>query len=249
MPVRQAVTLNTADGAADALLFRPSGEGAWPAVILWPDLTGLRPVYADLGRRLAAEGYVVLVPNAFYRSVKLDGSEATAQPVLPFGELFRRGAPWRAAASDEAIIKDSFAYVAFLDALNQVDKSKPVGTVGINIGAAHAFVAARAVPTRIAAVAAIHPMAIATTRDNSPHLFVDQSKAAYLVEIAQPDDEREPNDKDDLRAAFAAAGLPATVEVVPAAGGFMVADDPGYDEVAAQRVWGKVLALFRKRLD
>ena len=247
-PVQQAISLKTNDGTAGALLFTPSGNGPWPAVILWPDLSGLRPVFADMGSKLAAEGYVVLVPNAFYRSVELDGSAATAQPVLPFGELFRRGAPWRAAASDEAIIKDSFSYVAFLDAMNQVDKSKPIGTVGINIGGAHAFIAARAVPTRIGAVAAIHPMAIATARDTSPHLYVDQSEASYYIAIAAPDDEREPGDKDELRAAFDAAGLGAQIDIVQAPGGFMVADDPGYDEAAAQNAWMSILDLLDDRL-
>lgn len=240
-PVQRNVTIVAAEGQADALLFTPSGEGAWSAVLLWPDLSGLRPTYADLGRRLAAEGYVVLVPNAFYRSVKLDGSAETAQPILPFGELFRRGAPWRAAASDEAVIADTRRMVAFLDALPQVDKNVRMGTLGFNIGGAHAFIAARAIPGRFGAVAALHPMAIATSRDTSPHLYVDQSEAAYLIEIAKPDDDREPGDKGDLRAAFAAAGLSAKIEIVSAPGGFMVADDPGYDEAAAARVWAKML--------
>ncbi len=238
------VAVQTAEGSAHALLVLPAHGGRHPAVILWPDLTGLRPTFADMGHRLAQAGYVVLVPNAFYRSVELDGSAATAQPRLSFGETMKRGAPWRAAASDEAVVADAGAYVAFLDTLPQVDPASRVSMVGFDIGGAHAFVAARAMPDRIGAVAAIHPLAIATSRDTSPHLYVDQSKARYLVEIARPDDEREPGDKEDLRQAFARAGLEARVTVVDAPHGFMVPDDQGFDAATSERVWNELLAFL-----
>jgi carboxymethylenebutenolidase len=244
----RSVAIETADGSADALLFTPLGEGPWPAVLLFADVSGLRPAYADIGRRLADEGYVVLAPNAFYRSVKLDGSAATAAPVLEASETFARGQEWRAAATDEAVIADTRAYVAYLDALPQVDAGAKAGALGYDIGGAHAMIAARAAPDRIAAVATAHPLAIATARETSPHLFLDQSRASYLIEIAAPDDEREPGDKDDLRAAFASAGLPASIKVVPAAHGYAVSDQAGYDAGAEASFWRAMLALFETRL-
>src|SRR4029077_19153095 len=62
------VMVPTPDGSADAVLFHPSGKGSWPAVVMWPDILGLRPVFREMGRRLAADGYTVLVPNPFYRT-------------------------------------------------------------------------------------------------------------------------------------------------------------------------------------
>jgi carboxymethylenebutenolidase len=217
-------------------------------VLLYPDVSGLRPVYAQLGRKLADQGYVVLVPNPFYRSVALDGSAATAAPALPPGETFQRGQEWRALATDDAVMADARALVEWLDRQPSVDRTAKIGAVGYDIGGAHAFLAARAVPQRIGAVAAVHPSAIATARDNSPHLFVDQSQATYLIEIAGPDDEREPEDRGDLVAAFAAAGLPATVDVVPAAHGYAVPDQPGHDPAAEAEFFADLLRLLEQNL-
>jgi carboxymethylenebutenolidase len=240
----RSVSILAADGSADALLFTPAGAGPWPAVLVFPDVSGLRPTYNEIGRELAAAGYVVLIPNAFYRSVRLDGSAATAAPTLPPQETFARGQGWRALATDQAVMADTRAFLAWLDSRPEVDRSAPIAAIGYDIGAAHAFLAARAAPERIGAVAAIHPSAIATTRENSPHLFVRESRAAYLVQIAAPDDAREPDDKDLLRAALAEAGLTGTVEVVPAEHGFAVPDQPGYDAAAAQDSRRKLLALL-----
>ena len=211
-------------------------------MILFADLGGLRPAVADLGRKLAAEGYVVLMPNAFYRSVALDGT------VTSDVDRARRNTEWRGAATDDAILSDAKAYMAYLDGLPQVDKRAKAGAVGYDIGAAYAFLAARAVPERIGAVAAIHPLAIATARPNSPHLFVNQSKAAYYVAFGKDADTREPGDKDDIRKALADAGLTGTVAVVAGNHGFGLADNAAYDAASAAQAWSATVALLKGAL-
>ena len=161
----------------------------------------------------------------------------------------QRGMGWRQLATDEAVIADARALAAFLDAQPQVDRSKPMAVLGTDIGGAHAFMAARALLQRVAAVATAHPSAIATARDTSPHLFVGQSRAQYLIQIAEPDDTREPDDKTDLRTAFAAAGLTAEITVVPAGHGFAVADNPLYDPARAAAFVEAALALLDARLN
>jgi carboxymethylenebutenolidase len=235
------VTIATPDGSADALLFTPAKAKA-PAVILWGDLAGLRPAVAEIGRRLAAEGYVVLAPNAFYRSVTLDGTTATK---LDFAA---RNKEWRGTATDERVMADAKAYLAYLDNLPRVNTKVKAGTVGYEIGAVHAFLTARVAPDRIAAVAAIQPLAIATARPNSPHLFVNQSKAAYYVAIGKNADAREPGDKADLAKAFAGAGLKGTVEVMPGDHGFALSDNAKYDQASAERAWAATLTLLRENL-
>jgi carboxymethylenebutenolidase len=235
------VTITTPDGAADALLFTPAKAKA-PAVILWGDLAGLRPTIAEMGRRLSAEGYVVLVPNAFYRSVTLDGSTASQ---LDFAT---RNKEWRGTATDEKILSDARIYLAYLDSLPRVDTHAKAGAVGYEIGAVHAFLAARAAPYRIAAVAAIQPLAIATARPNSPHLFVKDSKAAYYVAIGKNADAREPGDKVDLSKAFSDAGLKGTVVVMPGNHGFAMVDNAAFDSASAEQAWAATIALLHESL-
>jgi carboxymethylenebutenolidase len=235
------VTVTTPDGSADALLFTPAKAKA-PAVILWGDLGGLRPAVAEIGRKLAAEGYVVLAPNAFYRSVALDGTTASTL------DRATRNKDWRGTATDERILSDATAYLAYLDGLPRVDTSAKAGAVGYEIGAVHAFLTARAAPDRIAAVAAIQPLAIATARPNSPHLFVKESKAAYYVAIGKNADAREPGDKADLAKAFADAGLKGTVVVMPGDHGFALSDNAAHDATSAEQAWAATIALLRERL-
>jgi carboxymethylenebutenolidase len=237
----RAVTIPTPDGVAQAALLHP-GSGSWPAVLLWPDIRALRPAFRDLGRMLAAAGYTVLVPNAFYRSAALDGSVSPG--VLSPEQVRERMDAWRAAASDEGIARDARAYMAWLDAQPQTDTRRKAATLGYDVGGAHAFRAAAAMPERFGAVASIHGLGVATARPNSPHLLVGRTRAAYFVAMAQPDDAREPGDKDDLAKAFADAGLPGRVQVFPANHGFAVPDDPAYDQMSADAVWAEILALF-----
>ncbi len=240
------VTVATRDGVADALLFEPEGRGQWPAVIVWSDLAGLRPAFREIGQRLAAEGYVVLVPNIFYRTARIDGTVAPA--ALTPEQSRERSTAWMDAIGDEGGEADAKAYLAFLDSLPTVDATRPAGVLAYQYGSPYAFHAAFALPDRIRAVAAIHPMRIATARPNSPHLFVGRSRAAYYVALAGPDDAREPGDKEDLRKAFADAGLAGTVEVIGAGNGFGVSDLAAYDGTAAEAAWQRALALFGAQL-
>lgn len=243
----QTVRISVQGGAADALLFQPgTGSGPWPGVLVYTDLSGLRPAFAEIGRSLAREGYVVLIPNAFYRSASINGA-STQGPLTP-EQLRERSTTWTGAITDDAAKQDASTFVAFLDALPTVSKQAKVGVIGYNYGAPYAFHAATAMPDRIGAVAVLHPFRIATARPNSPHLAVAQSKAGYYVAIAQPDDEREPGDKEDLRKAFADAQLASEVEVVAGPQGFAVSDDVGYRPALAQTTWAKLTALLRTNL-
>ncbi len=241
------VTIKTPDGVADAALFYPKGKGKWPAVLVWPDVMSLRPVFRDMGRRLAAAGYVVLVPNLYYRVKKapvIEGSFNFANP-----EDRAKITPLRATVTPAGTDKDAVAYVAFLDAQAQTDKSKKVGVQGYCMGGPLSFRTAAAAPGRIAAVASFHGGGLLTADADSPHLLIPKTHARYLIEIADNDDKKEPDVKDKLKAAFAEAKRPATVEVFEgAAHGWTVKGSQVYNEPAAEKAWANLLALYKASL-
>jgi carboxymethylenebutenolidase len=243
--IGEDVTVPTPDGAADAALFYPSSDrGPWPAVILWHDLAGPRAVWRDMGARLASEGFVVLVPNAFYRSGKADGTYVDMRDA----RMRERQTAYRTAATDEGIARDAVAYLAWLDALKQVAANRKAGTIGYDVGGSYAFRAAAAAPDRIAAVASIHGLGAATARPNSPHLLVPKTKASYLIVQSRDDDAREPEDKTDYEKVIAEAKLEGEVEVYPANHGFAIPGNAAYDLASADRAWGEIVALMKAKL-
>lgn len=246
-PVTQrTVTIPTADGRADAALFYPIGRGKWPAVLMWPDILGLRPVFREMGKRLAAQGYVVLVPNPYYRSRKAPVVEGAFD--FNSKDDMNRIMAFRNALSDEMVDRDSANFVSFLDAQHRTDRTRKMGVLGFCMSGPLSFRTAAARADRIGAVATFHPGALVTDKPSSPHLLIPKTRAAYLVLIAKNDAQRMPEEESTLKMAFKAANLPATVEVYPANHGWTVAGSQTYDEQQAERAWAELLPFYRANL-
>jgi carboxymethylenebutenolidase len=240
------VMVPTPDGSADAALFRPAGSGSWPAVLMWPDILGLRPVFREMGRRLAAEGYVVLVPNPFYRTKRapiVTGAFDFNDP-----KQFQPLLALKASLTDAAIDKDAAAFLRFLDGQKQTNRRKGAGVQGYCFSGPFAFHTAAIRPDRIRAVATFHGGGLVTKDARSPHLLIPRTKASFAVAIARNDDQTQPDAKDVLKATFAAAKRPATVEVYSADHGWCVAGSPAYDHASAEKAWAELLRLYRANL-
>jgi carboxymethylenebutenolidase len=240
------VSVKTADGSADAALFLPAGKGKWPAVLMWPDILGLRPVFREMGRRLAAQGYVVLVPNPYYRAKKAPVIEGQ----FDFGNKddWAKLRAFKDGLTDPMVDRDSAAFVTFLDAQPQTDRRKKAGVQGFCMSGPISFRTAAVRPDRIGAVATFHPGALVTDKPSSPHLLIPKSRAAYLVLIAKNDAEKMPDEKPALEAAFAKAKRQAEVEIYPANHGWSVAGSESYDEQQAERAWAELLPFYRANL-
>ncbi len=244
------VEVQTPDGLCDAVFVHPTGKapaGGWPAVLVWTDIMGLRPVFRQMASRMAAEGYAVLVPNPFYRKGRApmpSGPVNWADPAdrAKLMEL-------RSALTPEATARDAIAGFAFLDGQSMVDPGKGAGVQGYCMGGPMAFQAAAVLPDRVAAVGSFHGGGLVTASPDSPHRLITRTRADYLVAIAENDDQKEPQAKDDLRSAFKAAGRPATVEVYAGAQhGWCIAGSPVYNPEGAEKAWSALLALYRRRL-
>jgi carboxymethylenebutenolidase len=240
------VMVTTADGKADAVLFHPAGAGSWPAVLMWPDILGLRPVFREMGRRLAASGYTVLVPNPFYRVKRAPIVTGSFDFNDPKDRAKLEGI--RDALTGPAIDRDAAAFITFLDQQKQTNRHRPAGVQGYCFSGPLAFHTAAARSDRIRAVATFHGGGLVTDKPDSPHLLIPKTKASFLVAIARNDDQKQPDAKDVLKAAFAAASRRAVVEVYPADHGWCVPGSQTYDQSSAERAWAELLRLYRSNL-
>jgi len=247
--------VTTPDGVCDAAFIHPS-SGSHPGVLIWADAFGLRPSMRDIGKRIAAEGYSVLVPNPFYRVAKAPVIQDTAsfsfQNPADMAKLQPLMASINAAGAAE---KDAVAFVAFLDAQAAVNKAKKLGTQGYCMGGPLVVRTAAAVPDRIGAGASFHGGGLVNDTPRSPHLLAPKIKARMYFAIASNDDARQPDAKDKLREAFAAAKVPAEIEVYAGAlHGWCVPDmplqngNPIYSKPDAERAWTKLVALYKAAL-
>jgi len=241
--VERTVTIDTLAGRADAFFVHPA-RGKHPAVIMWPDIAGLRDAYKVMARRLAADGHAVLVVNQYYRNARA--------PVLPSFAAWRtpegraKLAPMIAGLTPEAVVADSTSYVAWLDEQRAVDTDRRIGTCGYCMGGPFAVRTAAANIARVGAAASFHGGGLVAEAADSPHRQLQLSNAAYLIAIARGDDARAPGDKDALRAAADEAARPAEIEVYPAEHGWCTIDSPVYDKAQADRAWGRMLELFKR---
>ena len=245
--VEKDVNVPMASGVSDSALFYPEGKGRWPAVLVWTDILGLRPVFREMGSRLAAEGYVVLVPNPFYRNAKspvVDGSFDFSNPADRAKVM-----PMAAALTADANISDAKSYTTFLDAQPQTNKKKKMGVQGYCMGGPLTFRTAATRPDRIGAAATFHGGGLVTDKPDSPSLLIPKMKAEVLCCVAANDDQRDPAAKDKLKEAFAAAHLKATVEVFDGCNhGWTVRGSQVYNEAGAERAWSELTALYKRNL-
>jgi len=252
--VETDVTITTPDGVCDAAFIYPA-TGAHAAVIIWPDAFGLRPSMREMAKRLAADGYTVLVPNPFYRVAK--------SPV--FGDIshFSFSNPtdrnkltplMGSIGADGAAERDAVAFVAWLDKQKQVDTTKKIGTQGYCMGGPLVFRTAAAVPNRIGAVGSFHGGGLVTKAANSPHLLIPKMKARLYLGIASNDDKSQPDAKDTLRDEFTKAHRQAEIKVYNSLHGWCVPDMPAdangpiYNKPEAEEAWGKLTALYKAAL-
>ncbi len=233
------VTIVTPDGSCDAYFVAPT-SGKYPAVIVWPDIFGLRPAFRQMADRLAQSGYAVLTVNQFYRSTKT--------PFVTEGQGFddalkAKVGPWRALLTPDATTRDARAFVAWVDGQKEVDKKRGIGSTGYCMGGPMVMYTAAAEPARVHGGATFHGGGMAA---DGLIALVPQMKARWLVAIAENDDARAPGDKDKLKVAFAASKQPAEIEVYKGTmHGWCPPDSQVYNAAEANRAWDRLLATFK----
>jgi carboxymethylenebutenolidase len=240
------VEIKTPDGTADAHFVHPL-KGKAPAVLVWPDIFGLRPAFRQMGKRMAESGYAVLTVNPFYRIKKAPTSAEGAD----FQDPATRDALMALAGSltQDTERTDSQTFVSWLDAQSSVDTKRKIGTTGYCMGGPITMRTAGFNSDRVGAGASFHGGGLVTDKPDSPHLLIPKMKAQYLIAIAENDDQRQPEVKTALREAFAKAKLAAEIEVYAGTmHGWCPIDSHVYNHDQAEKAWSRMLALFSKAL-
>jgi carboxymethylenebutenolidase len=244
--VETDVSFAAPGGTMDGFFVHPA-EGKHPAVILWPDIAGVRDAKKVMARRLASSGYSVLVPNPYYRSEPAPQFKDFAD--FRAGGGFQKVGPWMQQNTPAAIAETTVAVVDWLDRQASVDASKGVGVQGYCMTGSWTIRGAAATD-RIRGAASFHGGGLVGDAPDSPHTLFDDAAddAAFLIAIAKNDDAQAPTAKDALKAAAEAAGADVEVEVYQGDHGWTVPDSPVYDEAEADRAWARLLALYQRAL-
>ncbi|WP_201860765.1 dienelactone hydrolase family protein [Microvirga soli] len=243
---KQDIVIRTQDGAAKASLFQPSRQpaGEAPGVILYMDAFGPRPALDVMAERLASEGYVVLLPDLFYRY----GDYGPLDAKTAFSEEPTR-TKLRSMISDTSQDMTRRDSAAFLEALTQAGATGRIGTVGYCMGGGRAINAAAAYPDRIAAAASFHGGRLASDAPDSPHLNVGTIKGRVYVGSAGVDESFPPEQSARLAEALRRAEIDHVIEnYIGMAHGWAVPDSRVYDERGAERHWKRLLTLFAETL-
>ncbi len=243
------VDIPTGDGIADAILAVPDGSGPWPGVLVYMDAFGPRPRLEEMAARIASEGYVVVVPNLFYRHGRVPVVDL---PDLTVPEnrsaIFDKLGPLMQSLTPELAMRDAGAYLDFLAADERVTDG-PAGTVGYCMGGALALRTAARFPDRVAAAASFHGGRLATDAPDSPHREFGNIRAAVYIAHADNDGSMPPEQQRLVAETLAAAGVTYRAELYDGAShGFTMADTAVYDEAATERHWDNLLDLFRRTL-
>lgn len=244
---REAVTVRTSDGECPVSVFTPDdGAGPWPAAILYMDGLGIRPTLYGMGQRLADAGFLVLLPDLFYRAGSYGPLDA--KTVFASGDARAMLAPLMATTDNQRAARDAEVLLDYLDGRSDVAGTK-VGTTGYCMGGGVSLTVAGTYPERIVAAASFHGGSLATDSDLSPHLLAEKIKGRVYVAAADEDNSYPPS----MAARLVEAMMEASVDhrhdlYVGAAHGWTMSDFAVYDHDAGERHWAELIGLFTATL-
>jgi len=240
------VTFETPDGTMDAFFVHPK-DGKYPGVIFWPDIASIRDAKRTMARRLASEGYSVLVLNPYYRDVA--GEQFADFVDFIQAEGFPKVRPWRGKLNADTIGSDAKAAIAWLDQQPSVDTAKGVGTQGYCMGGPFTVWTAAAVPERVKVLGSFHGGGLVTDDPKSPHRMLESASVFVNIFIAQNDDAKAPEDKTVFQdAVVAAENVSGSYRVIKADHGWAVPDSPVFDKARADMVHADLLEAYKTYL-
>jgi carboxymethylenebutenolidase len=243
----EKLEIRTPDGVCPTSAFTPAaGVGPWPGVIFYMDGLAIRPALEEMSQRIANQGFLVLLPDLFYRN----GPYAPFDPKAVLAGNFREilGPFFASTNAEKAGCGDTGAFIDYLDARNDVRGPK-IGATGYCMGGAMVLTAAGSYPDRIAAAASFHGGNLASDADISPHLLAPNMKGEIYIAAAVNDQSYPAEMETRLKAAFDAARVNYAHETYAGAlHGWTMPDFPIYNRDAAERAHARLIGLLRRTL-
>lgn len=242
---QQQASIQAKDGICKAWVLTPEGKGPWPGVLFYMDGFGIRPAMIEMANHIAKQGYVVLLPDLYYRF----GAYGPYDPKEVLKGDFRAiMGPLMASTDNHQAAEDTAAFLSYLDSRDDVAGDR-VGTVGFCMGGGMALTAAGYYPDRVAAAVSFHGGNLATDLPMSPHLVAPKIKAEVYVAGADEDHGYPLEMAQRLEDALTKAGIRHKCEIYQGKKhGWMKPDMPVYDAQAAERGWRELFALYARTL-
>jgi carboxymethylenebutenolidase len=238
-------TVTTPDGSCPVHLFTPDEDGPWPGVVMFPDAGGLRYTFDEMGAQLAQSGYVVLVPDVYYRNA--DWAPFNMASVFGDEQERKRLMSMIGSLTPDKITADAGAFFDYLAGRPEVSGDR-FGVCGYCMGGRISMMLAGRLPDRVGAVASFHGGGLVTDTADSPHLLADRMTAKVYVGGAENDASFTADHAEQLEKALTSAGVDHRIEWYQAAHGFAVPDNPPYDDAAAERHWSAMTETFSAAL-
>ena len=236
------VTFATPDGTCEAYLSAPDGPGCFAPVLFYMDGVGYRPPVHAMADRIAAAGYVVLLPNLFYR----DGPQGPIDIAQRMGPENRPKLIAQVMSlTPDKVLSDAGAFLGFLAAQNNVIPGAKAGITGYCMGSSMAVRTAARYPAQIGAAAGFHGGRLVTDDPASPHRLLATVTAELVFGHADQDAGMPPEAIAAFDEALAVRGLPYLSELYTGAlHGFTMTDLAVYNKAADDKHWQRLLALF-----
>ncbi len=241
--IEQHIDIPTADGAMNTFIVHPDEGGPFPVLLFYMDAPGKREELHDMARRLAAVGYLVVLPNLYYRRSRDYWLQERTEPAMAvmFGHM--------RSLDRASTLCDTAAMLACVDAQPQADRSR-IGAVGYCMSGPFVVWAAGEFPDRLRCIASVYGANMVTEQPDSPHRVVDQVKCESYFACAEIDRWALPADVSTLQQALLDGGVPHRLEWYPKAQhGFAFPQRVGiYDKPSAERHWVRLFSLFKRQL-
>ncbi len=244
--IEQVLDVQTRSGEMETFLCRPERGGPHPAVFLLMDAPGIREELYDMARRLASVGYVVLVPNLYYRA----GRDTKFGPdvLTPDSPDYTAMRAIRTKMTIPPVMDDVADLITFVDQQPEV-AAGPVGVHGYCMSGPYALAAAARFPDRVRAAASFYGTWLVSDAEESPHLNLGKVTGEVYISCAEHDDLAPPDMVAELAEYVERSGVDGELEIQPDVHhGFAFPLRWCYDQPAAERHWERLLSLYRRNL-